>query len=80
MAIAIFSIFCTVVLMKQLDTLRHGDIGFERENRGIFSHYAELAREELYHFLKQQPEVDTAFLAYSPIYPTMLRYNWQFLH
>ena len=76
MAIAIFSLFCTVVLMKQLDTLRHGDIGFERENRGIFSHYAELAREELYHFLKQQPEVDTAFLAYSPIYPTMLKYSW----
>ena len=33
--ISIFFIFCTVVMMKQIDTLRHSDIGFSRHNMGI---------------------------------------------
>ena len=35
--ISIFFIFCTVVMMKQIDTLRHSDIGFSRHNMGIVS-------------------------------------------
>ncbi|MBR5803771.1 MAG: ABC transporter permease [Bacteroidaceae bacterium] len=33
--ISIFFIFCTIVMMKQIDTLRHSDIGFSRHNMGI---------------------------------------------
>ena len=69
--ISIFCIFSTVVLLKQLDTLRHGDIGFERENRMTYSvnYSMEGVREELLIFLKQCPEVDTAFACHQPIYP-----------
>ena len=31
LCIAIFCIFCTMVLQKQLNELRHGDIGFDHE-------------------------------------------------
>ncbi len=75
-SISIFCIFCVVVMMKQIDTLRHGDIGFERENRGILSYfrYEEEAVKKL-SFLNQQPEVDTAIAIVSPIFP----YRYSFL-
>ena len=69
--ISILCIFCTVVLLKQLDTLRHGDIGFERENRMQYTINAltEGVDEEIASFLRQCPEVDTAFICVHPIYP-----------
>ncbi|MBR5803808.1 MAG: FtsX-like permease family protein [Bacteroidaceae bacterium] len=68
--ISFLCIFCTVVLLKQLNTLRHGDIGFERENRIVYQHINWEEIEEMASFLKQCPEVDTAFISPIPIYPT----------
>ena len=67
--ISFLCIFCTVVLLKQLNTLRHGDIGFERENRMTF--IGTQGKEEIASFLRQCPEVDTAFLCMLPVYPVM---------
>ncbi len=70
MGIAIFCIFCVVVMMKQLDSLRHEDIGFKRENIGykyVVSTSEEI--EALTYFLKQQPEVDTVIVPTHSIYP-----------
>jgi len=68
-SISIFCIFCVVVMMKQIDTLRHGDIGFERENRGaLFLRRGAQAVEAL-SFLNLQPEVDTAIAIVKPIFP-----------
>ncbi len=71
--ISFLCIFCTVVLLKQLNTLRHGDIGFERENRMTFiiSQMVSGSAEEIAFFLRQCHEVDTAFLCIQPIYPVM---------
>ena len=69
-SISIFCIFCVVVMMKQIETLRHGDIGFERENRGAlfyFRHEEEAVKA--LSFLNQQPEVDTAIVIVRPIFP-----------
>ena len=71
--ISILCIFCSIVLLKQLNTLRHGDIGFERENR--ITHYLSFGnkrggiKEELVSFLNQCSEVDTAFTSVSVIFP-----------
>ncbi|MBR5803023.1 MAG: FtsX-like permease family protein [Bacteroidaceae bacterium] len=66
--ISIFCIFFTSVFMKQLYTLRHTHIGYERENRMEWSdamRYSEYSwdeyKTELFHFLKQCPELDTVF-------------------
>ncbi len=71
MGISIFCIFCTVVLLKQLDTLRYGDIGFERENRmyhRIGYIYKDM-HEGIFSFIKSCPEVDTIIKPDNPIYP-----------
>ena len=63
-AISIFCIFCTVVFMKQLNTLRSNKIGFQIENRMILRcHSRDRSEEnvELLHFLKQCPEADMVF-------------------
>ena len=68
--ISIFSIFCVVVMMKQLNTLRYEDIGFKRENRGYqYTNGLITKTEALCAFLKQQPEIDTVFVPDYPIYP-----------
>lgn len=71
MGISIFCIFCTVVLLKQLNSLRHGDIGFERENRSCYTLYnqTEDECESLLAFLRQQPEVEEVVTTTHPIYP-----------
>ena len=78
--ISIFFIFCTAVMMKQIDTLRHSDIGFERKNMGIFyihtgrkwtNKIAEEHNERMeatYSFLKQQSEL-TEVIKNRPIFP-----------
>ena len=69
-SISIFCIFCVVVMMKQIDTLRYGDIGFERENRGTLSYFRhEEKAVKVLSFLNQLPEVDTAIAIVRPIYP-----------
>ena len=66
--ISIFCIFCVVVMMKQIDTLQHGDIGFKRENRAYVGALKERA-VELFSFISQQPEVDTILSLGNPIFP-----------
>ena len=69
-SISIFCIFCVVVMMKQIDTLRYGDIGFERENRGTLSYFRhEEKAVKVLSFLNQLPEVDTAIAIVRPIFP-----------
>jgi len=76
-AICIFCIFCTTVFMKQLNHMRSNHIGFELENRMIW-HYPswgnwDEAKEGLFHFVKQCPEVDTAFTTGFPLFPVFGR-------
>ena len=78
--ISIFFIFCTAVMMKQIDTLRHSDIGFERKDMGILAILTgtvmtdddvEKHNETMvaaYSYLKQLPEV-TEVLLNRPIFP-----------
>ena len=75
-AISIFCIFCTVVFMKQLDSMRSNDIGFELDNRMMWRYPSwsdginwDEAKEGLYHFVKQCPEVDTVFTTGWPLFP-----------
>ena len=78
--ISIFFIFCTAVMMKQIDTLRHSDIGFERKDMGILAISTDMAMTDFdvernneimvaaYSYLKQLPEV-TEVLLNRPIFP-----------
>jgi hypothetical protein len=82
--ISIFFIFCTAVMMKQIDTLRHSDIGFERKDMGILAILTgtvmtdddvEKHNETMvaaYSYLKQLPEV-TEVLLNRPLFPL---YRW----
>ena len=72
LGIAMCCIFCVVVLMKQLHTLRQGDLGFNRENIGYVTMNIQTDEEKtsIFEFLKKQPEVDTLFFTYNKIYPT----------
>ena len=79
--------FCTAVMIKQIDTMRHSDIGFERKNMGImevtltektlsgiFSDWLNRNSEtveEAYIYLKQQPDV-TDVIRNLPIFPATL--------
>ena len=79
-SISILFIFCTIVMLKQIDTLRHTDIGFERKNMGILSvstkkvmnefdveEYNEIM-EACYSYLKQQSAL-TDVVRNRPIFP-----------
>ena len=74
--IAIFCIFCVAVMMKQLDTLRHEDIGFKRENRGSLKiteqnwSLKHSQTNEICDYLKQQPEIDIVFHTDWPVFPS----------
>ena len=71
LAIAMCCIFCVTVLMKQLHTLRQGDLGFNRENIAYISMdiHTDDAKTATFEFLKQQPEVDTLFFTDNCLYP-----------
>ena len=71
LGIGMCCIFCVVVLMKQLHTLRHGDLGFNRENIGVILMHVNNDEEKtaIFEFIKQQSEVDTLFFTRNPIYP-----------
>lgn len=72
-AISIFCIFCTVVFMKQLDSMRSNHIGFELENRMAWQYPSignwDEAKVGMFHFLKHCPEVDTAYTHDFILYP-----------
>jgi len=77
LAIAMCCIFCVVVLMKQLHTLRQGDLGFNRENVAYISMdiHTNDVKTAIFEFLKQQPEVDTLFSTYNCLYPNGAGYG-----
>ena len=77
LAIAMCCIFCVVVLMKQLHTLRQGDLGFNRENIAYISMdiHTNDVKTAIFEFLKQQPEVDTLFSTYNCLYPNGAGYG-----
>ena len=78
--VSIFCIFCTMVMMKQINTLRHGDIGFERENRMVYrmdDNNRHMEHTIVMEFLKQCPEVDTLLTAYRSLYP---RFSGSYRH
>ena len=73
LCIAIFCIFCTMVLQKQLNELRHGDIGFDHERTvrvaiNLRNQGSENEREAFLHYLRQQPEVESLINGF-PLYP-----------
>ena len=73
LGIAMCCIFCVVVLMKQLHTLRQGDLGFTRENIGFVIMpkviHPDDEKNAIFEFLKQQPEVDTLFYTHNIVFP-----------
>ena len=71
LGIGMCCIFCVSVLMKQLHTLRCGDLGFNRENIGVILMHINNDEEKtaIFEFIKQQSEVDTLFFTRNPIYP-----------
>ena len=66
--ISVFCIFCVVVMLKQIDTLRHEDIGFKRENRIVIGRYQK-DYTEFFSFISQQAEVDTAIVTRRELFP-----------
>jgi len=77
--IAILCIFCTIVLQKQIHTLRQGDLGFERENQVVMLHNKEDEAIALRNFLKQIPEVSDIITPHQPLYP-LQRYGNEILY
>ena len=78
LGIAVCCIFCVVVLMKQLHTLRQGDLGFTRENIGYITMniHTDETKTAAFEFLKQQPEVDTLFFTYNKLFPARSGGEW----
>ena len=77
--IAMLCIFCTIVLQKQIHTLRQGDLGFERENQVVMFHNKEDEAIALRNFLKQIPEVSDIITPHQPLYP-LQRYGNEILY
>ena len=68
--ISIGFIFCTTVMMLQLEKLRHTDPGFKKNNMAVLNIFnAETARN-FDHHLNEMPEVEEWFKAY-PLFPHM---------
>ena len=78
LGIAMCCIFCVAVLMKQLHTLRQGDLGFTRENIGYvtMNFHTDETKTAAFEFLKQQPEVDTLFFTYNTLFPARSGGSW----
>ena len=67
--IAMLCIFCTLVLQKQIYTLRKGDLGFERENQAMMISYNFEEAAALREFLAGLPEVKEIIEPRQPLYP-----------
>ena len=67
--IAILCIFCTVVLQKQIRTLRKGDLGFERTNQVALDHRGFEEATLMRDFLKQLPEIKEIITPHQPLFP-----------
>ena len=61
--------FCTVVLQKQIRTLRKGDLGFERTNQVALDHRGFEEATLMRDFLKQLPEIKEIITPHQPLFP-----------
>jgi len=57
--------FCTVVMMLQLEKLRHTEPGFQRENMAVISIYDDNARQAFSQHLNEMPEIKEWHEGYS---------------
>ncbi len=71
LGISILFIFCTVVLQKQLYTLRNEDFGFERKNMALITVYGDKGDgvESFGEYLRQQPEVTEVIRRWTALFP-----------
>ena len=68
--ISLLAIFCTAVLMKQLNYLRHTDLGWERHNLAAFTFlYPDGAKDEIVDRIRQMPFVSRVLTGYFGLLP-----------
>lgn len=68
--ISLLAIFCTVVLMKQLNYLQHTDLGWERRNIAAFTFlYPDNSEEEIVNRVRQMPFVSRVLTGYYGLLP-----------
>ena len=68
--ISLLAIFCTVVLMKQLNYLQHTDLGWERRNIAAFTLlYPDNAKDEIVDRVRQMPFVSRVLTGYYGLLP-----------
>ena len=65
MIISISFIFCTVVMMMQLEKLRHTNPGFERQNMAVLHLYNDNDRQAMAQHLNEMPEIKEWHEGYS---------------
>ena len=65
MIISISFIFCTVVMMMQLEKLRHTNPGFERQNMAVLHLYNDNDHQEIAQHLNEMPEIKEWHEGYS---------------
>ena len=68
--ISLLAIFCTVVLMKQLNHLQHTDLGWERRNIAAFTFlYPDNSETEIVDRVRQMPFVSRVLTGYFGLLP-----------
>ena len=68
--ISLLAIFCTVVLMKQLNYLQHTDLGWERRNIAAFTFlYPDNSETEIVDRVRQMPFVSRVLTGYFGLLP-----------
>ena len=68
--ISLLAIFCTVVLMKQLNYLQHTDLGWERHNIAAFTFlYPDNSETEIVDRVRQMPFVSRVLTGYFGLLP-----------
>lgn len=68
--ISIGFIFCTAVMMKQLETLRHTDPGFRRDNMAVLQVFDTQTNRRFAQHLNEMPDVEEWFNTY-PLFPRL---------
>ena len=68
--ISLLAIFCTVVLMKQLNYLQHTDLGWERRHIAAFTFlYPDNSKDEIVDRVRQMPFVSRVLTGYYGLLP-----------
>ena len=70
LVISLLAIFCTAVLMKQLNYLQHTDLGWERRNIAAFTFlYPDNSKDEIVDRVRQMPFVNRVLTGYYGLLP-----------